>query len=310
MLWRTIAVCSIGLRPFTAAIACDGRTVEDSAIYGVPLCVPTAPTRVLVLDQAVSLGAALDVGLPVVGAPLDLMGDEALRERALQYGVESIGVVVEPNLERMVALQPDLIIGYVGNSALAAGLYPQLSQIAPTMLEVSADWRNYYMILAAMTGAEDRIADEFAAYDARVADVRARMPDTTVSIVRITSWDFQVYLDYPGAYAPFAVASEAGLRRTDYETTDEPEPGMRRPDWEELGELDGEILLYIVGGTNDSDVSGRHEEVIDNPLWQMLPAVQAGRVHRVDHGTWMEFSGLASAHSVLDDLERFVIGTE
>jgi iron complex transport system substrate-binding protein len=33
-------------------------------------------------------------------------------------------------------------------------------------------------------------------------------------------------------------------------------------------------------------------------------------VHRVGHGTWMQFSGLDSAHQVLDDLERYVIGEE
>ena len=46
--------------------------------------------------------------------------------------------------------------------------------------------------------------------------------------------------------------------------------------------------------------------MIGNPLWSMLPAVRAGNVHRVDPGTWMEFSGAASAHRVLDDIERFV----
>ena len=85
---------------------------------------------------------------------------------------------------------------------------------------------------------------------------------------------------------------------------------MKRPGWEELAELDGDVLLYIVGGTNDSDKDGRHEEVLNNPLWQMLPAVRSGDVHRVGHGTWMQFSGLDSAHQVLDDLERYVIGEE
>ncbi len=71
--------------------------------------------------------------------------------------------------------------------------------------------------------------------------------------------------------------------------------------------LDGDILLYIVGGVNNSATSGRHEEVLANPLWQMLPAVKAGRVHRLDPAIWMEFSGVGSAHRVLDDVERFVV---
>ncbi len=134
------------------------------------------------------------------------------------------------------------------------------------------------------------------------------MPDTPVSVLRITSWDFQVYLDAPVAYAPFEIMRQAGVRRGAYETTDDPGLAMKRPDWEDLAALDGEVLLYIVGGTNDSDRNGRLEEVLGDPHWRMLPAVRAGRAHRIDHGPWMEFNGLASANRVLDDLERFVIG--
>ena len=39
-------------------------------------------------------------------------------------------------------------------------------------------------------------------------------------------------------------------------------------------------------------------------------AVQAGRVHRVDAATWMEFSGAGSAHRVLDDVERYLLEGE
>ncbi|WP_118138356.1 iron-siderophore ABC transporter substrate-binding protein [Oceanicella sp. SM1341] len=291
-----------------AAQACEGTLIEEAAVYDAPLCVPAAPARVVVLDASFGLGIALDVDLPVAGAPLELMSNEALAEEARARGVTSIGAVTEPSLERIVGLAPDLIIGFPGNEALAASIYPQVSQLAPTLLYTSADWRAFYGVLARLTGHEEEIAERFAAYDARLADIRARMPDTTVSVLRITSWDFQVYLDSPGAYAPFAVMRDAGVRRSAYETTEDPAEVLRRPDWEELAALDGEVLLYIIGGTNDSATNGRQEEVFSDPLWQLLPAVQAGRVHAIDPATWMEFSGLASANRVLDDLETYVIG--
>lgn len=291
-----------------SALACDGQLLDEATIFGAPLCVPTAPKRVVVLDASVSLGAGMDVELPIVGAPLELMSNERLKEQAKARGITSIGLVTEPSLERIVALKPDLIVGFTGSWSMAAGVHSQLSQIAPTLLDTGIDWRAFYMTLAKLTGRQSAVADKLRAYEARLAEVRSRMPDIKVSIIRITSWDFQVYLDTPRAYAPFAVAREAGLKRTEYETTSDPDVSMTRPDWEDLAQLDGDVLLYIVGGTNDSDVSGRHEQVISNPLWQMLPAVRNKRVYRVDHATWMEFSGLASAHKVLDDLERYVIG--
>lgn len=302
----TLCVCHLY---GTGAHACDERLVEDPEVYAAPICLPSEPQRVVVLDASFGLGISLDVGLPVVGAPLDRMSDEALKARAETAGTTSTGFVTEPSLETIVALQPDLIVGFPGSVSMAAGIYPMVSQLAPTLLYTSIDWKHFYTLMAGFTGAEEQVGADLAAFDARLADLRARMPDTTVSVLRITSWDFQVYLDSPVTYAPFEIMRQAGVRRSAYETTDDPSLSMKRPDWEELAQLDGDIMLYIVGGTNASAEDGRHEEVLANPLWQMLPAVAAGNVHRVDHADWMEFSGLASAHRILDDLERLVIGT-
>lgn len=299
----TLAVWTAG-----AAAACDGRVIDSPAVYAAPLCVPEAPQRVVVLDASFALGIGLDTGLPIVGAPLARMSDAPLGERAAAASVANIGAVDQPSIETIVALRPDLIIGFPGDPALAAAIYPQVSRVAPTLLYAGLDWRDFQFLLAGLTGRTEETAARFAEYDARLADLRARMPDTTVSVLRITSWDFQVYLDAPVAYAPFEIMRQAGVRRSAYETTDDPDLSMKRPDWEDLAALDGDVLLYIVGGTNDSDKDGRLEEVLADPLWQMLPAVRAGRVHRIGHGPWMEFNGLASAHRVLDDLERFVMG--
>ena len=308
-MFRTIstAICALVLS-VTTAVACDGRLIDDDRFFGAPLCVPERPQRVVVLDQSFSLGIGMELGLPIIGAPLTRMSDENLLQKAQDAGIEDLGFVTKPNLERIVALQPDLIVGFTGNPGLAESVYPMLSSLAPTLLDVSGDWRGYYDVIGQLSGQEDKVAGLFEAYNARLEEVRAKVPDTKVSILRITSWDFQVYTDSPAAYAPFDIVAEAGVLRSDFETAPDG-PSLKRPDWEELAGLDGDILLYIVGGTNDSDVDGRHEEVIENPLWALLPAVRNDRVHRIDPATWMEFSGLISAHRVLDDIERLITDT-
>lgn len=285
------------------AVACDGRRYDGPGVMGSPLCLPWTPQRIVALDPTFSLGMALELGLPVIGAPLSGMSDAALKARAEAAGVADLGTFEQPSIERIIALAPDLI---VGSGFLGEQAYRTAARLAPTVLVTPEDWKAFFGILADVTGRGEAARDAFAAYDRRVADIRARMPDVTVSVVRITPWDFQVYLDAPNAYGPFAVMREAGVRRSAYETGSDG-PTVKRPDWEELAALDGDVLLYIVGGANDSDRSGRHEEVVSNPLWQMLPAVKTHRMHRVDAATWMEFSGLASAHKVLDDIERLIL---
>lgn len=298
--WLLVAAVLVLAGP--AHAACDGRLMESPFILHAPVCVPKDPARIVVVDPTFSLGMGLELGLPIVGAPLRLMSDRILRDEAVRRGVADLGSYFEPSIERLVALKPDLIIG----SSLTDSAYPLLSQLAPTLMISAVNWKTYLSQLAQATGREQKAAELLAAYEARVAAMKPRIPNQPVSVVRITSWDFQVNLDAPDSYGPFSVLRDVGVRRTDYETA-QGTTTLKRPDWEELDNLQGDVLLYIVGGANNSDTNGRHEEVLSNPLWRMLPAVKAGRVHRVDAATWMEFSGIASANRVLDDVERFVI---
>lgn len=299
-------LATLGLAVFLPAVAlsqtCGGRLLEGADYIGTPLCIPSDPQRILVIDPTFSLGMSLELGLPVVAAPLTGMSDARLKAEAGAKGVTDIGFMLEPSIEAVVSAQPDLIIG----SAMAESQLAMLNQIAPTVLITPQNWRDYYLALARIAGREDMLTGLMATLDARIRDVRTRVPQTTVSVLRITPWDFQVYLDGPDAWAPFALLHELGVKRSAYEMQTDP-AGLKRPDWEEIAGLDGEMLLYIIGGANDSAESGRWQEVSGNPLWQMLPAVSAGRVFPLDPGTWMEFSGIGSAHRVLDDVERLVI---
>lgn len=290
----------------STAQACDGRLIDSSDILGEPVCVPEKAERIVVLDPAFSLGMTLELDLPVVGAPLFGMSDKQLLAEAQTRSVENLGAFTEPSIEKIVGLKPDLIIG---SGMLGPEAQALASKIAPTVMITANDWKSYYRMVGTISGTSEKVEKALSDYEARAAALRARMPQVTVSVVRITSWDFQVYLDGPDAYAPFAIMEDAGVKRTAYETRTEG-PTVKRPDWEDLAALNGDILLYIVGGANNSDTNGRHEEVLGNPLWQMLPAVAAGKVHRVDAATWMEFSGIASANRVLDDIERYIMARQ
>lgn len=284
---------------------CTGRIFDKPTVLNSPLCLPAEPERIAVLVPTFSLGMPIELSMPVVGAPLYGMSDEILKEKAIAAGVTDLGSFMEPSIEKLIALQPDLIIGsgFLGEEA-----YQRASQIAPTAFVTAVNWKEHYRTIAEIGGRSEALTELFADYDRRVAAVRERVPkDVKVSVVRITPTQFQVYLDKPDTWAPFDVLREAGVKRTAFETSDADEP-MKRLDFEGLAALEGDILLYIVGGSNDSATSGRHEAVLANPLWQMLPAVKAGRVYRVDPATWMEFNGIASAHKVLDDIETYIIG--
>jgi iron complex transport system substrate-binding protein len=298
-----IALLGILSAAAPAAAACNGREITTN-IQPAPVCVPNQPQRIIALDTYYNLGMGLELGAPIVGAPLFGLGDKKLEAAARAASVADIGHVSQPSPERIIALKPDLILG---DASMHGRAYQTASQIAPTVLISVQNWRDYYATVAAVTG-RTGVADEaFKAYEKRAAEIRQRVPDIKVSVVRIIPGGFQVYVDGPGAYAPFSVLRDAGVRRSAYETTTD-DTVLKRPDWEGLAALDGDVLLYAIGGAHHGDPTGKLEsEVLSNPLWQMLPAVKAGRAYRVDPVTWVEFSGLGSANRVLDDVERYIV---
>lgn len=283
---------------------CNGRTISHG-VFDAPICAPQTPQRVVVLDPFYSLGMALELGVPVTGAPLLTAPDAELRGRAQAASVHDIGDSRQPNLERIISLDPDLILGDV---QLHAQFYDKLTRIAPTALIDTADWKEYFVTVGEVTNRSESTANALRVFEERVAAIRARMPhDTEVSVVRIAPHGFHVYLDGPSAYAPYGILREVGVKRTAYETTTDGSV-LKRPDWEEIAALQGDILLYVVAAGNSPGQDDALEETtVSNPFWQLLPAVRSGHAHRVDKAHWFGFNSVASAHRVLDDVERYIL---
>lgn len=300
---RLLAVLAALMALPEAARACEGQLITEHVMNG-PVCVPAAPKRIVTLDPLLTLGLFFELGVPVLATTYPGIQDEGIRAAAETAKVADVGHPYEPSLERILALKPDLIIGA---SYIHAGLYDKLSRIAPTLLIDHVDWKTHLRLIARIGGRLEQAEADLTAYEKRAAAIKARMPGLKLSAVWIKPGGFNVFLDGPAAYAPYAVLREAGVKRTAYETTSDDKVD-KRPDWEEIAALDGDVLLYVVtSGTNETPDDQLAAETVANPLWQLLPAVQAGRAYRVDRATWMGFHGVVSAQRVLDDVERYIL---
>ncbi|MCG8351263.1 MAG: iron-siderophore ABC transporter substrate-binding protein [Chloroflexales bacterium] len=271
-----------------------------------PVCLPLSPQRIVTLDPFYSLQNSIQLGLPVIASATGDGGasfPEALTTEETA-GIEPIGQFDAPNLETIAALNPDLIIG---DAFFHEERVDLLNAIAPTVLITTPDWKQWIHTIAEAAGNPNRAAEGFEEYNVRITEIEPRLRDIEVSFVRLLpGGEFQVYLDGPSAYAPFSVLAEAGVRRTAFETTDT-DTVLIRPDFEGIPNLTGDVLLYTVGGVNDV-VEGDDlvNEVTSNPIWQQLPAVQAGEAYRVNTAHWMGFGGLRSANAILDDVEAYL----
>lgn len=286
----------------TAAPASDTETRLITHAEG-ETAVPMNPQRIVALDSFFTLTPLVEFGAPVVGA-MTLSEDVPYPGLTAEEsaGIENIGTTT-PNLESIAALKPDLIIGV----DFAEAPYEQLSQIAPTVIldTSSLDWKAQHLALGEATGRVEAAQAGIAEYEARVAELKERLPDLTVSFISNSGETPLVYLSGDQAWAPIRIMDDLGIKRPEREYGDDFALSLSP---ELLPEVKGDVLLYTAGYPGMDDPSReRMSEWLDSPLWQEIPAVGAGRAYQVDGGCWEVFGGLRSANCVLDEIEKFLL---
>ncbi|MEL7408092.1 MAG: iron-siderophore ABC transporter substrate-binding protein, partial [Cyanobacteria bacterium J06558_2] len=142
----------------------DCRVVEH--VMGES-CIPHTPQRVIILHPN-PLANSLALGIQPIAAAFyrGVSALDIIQAKAPQ--IESVGDLNSPNIEKILSLKPDLIISY---SSLE-NIYPQLSQIAPTVvLNLTFPYPSWKEQLRELAG----ILDKQAAYEQLMADYQQRI---------------------------------------------------------------------------------------------------------------------------------------
>lgn len=188
-------------------------------------------------------------------------------------------------------------------------IYPQLSQIAPTVFSetIRGRWQENFMLWAEAVNRKaegERLLQE---WDRRLEDFRQKAGDKLnlqVSLVRFMPGHVRIL--YKDTFAG-SILEEIGFRRP---------PAQDKADFaaevtkERIPEMDGDILFYYTYEPGDGQASQIEKEWTNDPLWKNLSVVKAGKAYRVDDVIWNTAGGILAAHRLLDDLYRYVLGTE
>jgi iron complex transport system substrate-binding protein len=297
-----LAACASGGEPSaTDAAATDAaattRVVEH--LLGTAT-VPAEPQRVVTLE-AESLDPVLALGVTPVGT-----GTFADRIPIPGYlnapeGMEEVGAG-EPDLERVAALEPDLIIGM--NWAVEP-VQSELEQIAPTVaLDGNAsNWKSNLAIVGEALGRTDEADALLADYEARAAELAEtlgdRLDETVVSVVRFREDEVLLYVrsSFSGI-----VLDDVGLPRPESQDVAGEETSIP-VSAEQIPQMDGDVIfIFTLGETGQAQFDAFEA----NPLWERLGAVQSGRVHEVSLEYW-NGPNILAANALLDDLTRHLV---
>jgi iron complex transport system substrate-binding protein len=246
--------CAAGVA-CAAAVGCS-RTKKDA---------PAVAARV------VSLSPSTTEALFAIGAGSNVVG----RSRYCDYPPEAlalpqVGGYVDPNLEAILALRPDLVVGARGpagtkyTDALAshgvATLFPETESLAA----IDAMIRD----LGARTGHVEEAARETARLDAHIAAI-AKATSWLPKVRALLVFGIEpVVVAGPGGFPDEVIAKAGGVNAVT-EGTAYPTLGMER-----VIALDPDVIL------DAAIMEGKGAERItkDAPGWREVRAVQRGRV--------------------------------
>jgi iron complex transport system substrate-binding protein len=264
--------------------------------------IPANPQRVVVLDGPV-LDACFALGITPVGATTGVA--DAPWPAYLgpgTAGIANVGDIAEPNLEKIAALEPDLIISL---SFRHEAIYEQLSGIAPTVLSPfdSAGWRDGFLFYADALNRNAEAPAIVAAFDARTAELTANLgetiEETTVSVIRVLTGEVR---SYQASSFSGIVLEAVGLPRP--ESQQGTEDTWLPQSMEQLNEVDASVIFVTLwSGSTQDDLN----QLLDNPLWATLSAVQANTVYQVPDEYWMTAIGYLAANLILDDLQLYLV---
>ncbi|WP_353706970.1 ABC transporter substrate-binding protein [Cellulosimicrobium sp. ES-005] len=278
-LAATLAACSAGTEPGTdgadPSAAADGWSWTSSG-YGTTYALDEAPDSLVV--DGYTAAALWDYGV----RPAGVFGYGFSDAGALSIGnarvdeMEVVGADAELNLEKLLALEPDLVIGF-GNEDGTAWTWwddtvtEEATAVAPfvgmrfsgrPVVEVIED---YASLAEALGGDVDspEVAEAKAAFDERLDTLRGIAAEKPLTILPLNGAE-QLWVGQKNL-GQLALLEELGF------TIGGPQDqeGWAELSWERVPDHPADLVLSYTG----SD-----EAMAANPVYAGLPAVQAGQV--------------------------------
>jgi len=265
--------------------------------------VPTNPKQIVALDfYAIESLLAMDIEPQGVIPP----DSKPHLQKPLQ-DIPKVGLPI--NVEKVLQLQPDLILG----STYSEDIYDQLSQIAPTILaeyDGSDSWKEIHQTVGEAVNQREKAEQVLADYRSRLERLREKLGNRadTIEISVIRIYPDRISLIQKGSFSG-SILEDANLPRPPSQRSSEVGRHISK---EQLSLADGDVI-FVWNHTNTEQERRKTKSVIQelqvDPLWSKLEAVQQGKVYQVNGGHWIG-SGPIAANLVIDDLFRYLLEEE
>ncbi|PUU90235.1 iron-hydroxamate ABC transporter substrate-binding protein [Halanaerobium sp.] len=250
----------------TAFTAGAEETITYESENG-PIEVPANPERVIVLSSFTGNVLALDV---------NLVGVDSWSKNNPNYDLKGIPAVTDDNLEKILELNPDLIIGLSNIKNI-----DRLSQIAPTVTYTygKLGYLEQHLEIAKLLNKEEEAREWIADFKSRAEAAGEKIKDkigedATVTVIENFNKELYVFGDN-WARGTEILYQEMELEMPERVKELALEDGFHALSYEVLPEIVGDYL--IISKNTETDTSFQETETYQN-----IPAVENGRVFEAD----------------------------
>ncbi len=220
-------------------------------------------------------------------------------------GTQKLGVVTDPDMEALLALQPDVI--YIDKEYSSKDL-AKFEQIAPTIV-IDMDqgtWQDQLKEIATHVGLEKKADTFIADYDTKAAQVSTLIhsrlgADAKVMAIRMTPKELRVMSTArplgPIMFEDLKLQMADGIDKI---SKDEPYQVISK---EVLPDFNADAIFVIISKGNDAQTN--FDELEKYPLWLNLKAVKNKHVYVLDGQKWLDYSSLGQQMALEDATQLF-----
>ncbi|PYI54305.1 ABC transporter substrate-binding protein [Paenibacillus flagellatus] len=205
---------------------------------------------------------------------------------------EEVGLISQVNMERVLGLKPDLVIGEpLFHTQLAPTMEQAGIPFAILTIKTMDDMRDNALLLGDIVGQADAAAAGVSRMNERIKQITDRVPDTKPTYALLTFMMNTVSLQ-KGSSIALDVADRLNMRNV----AGSVESGLATESvpfsMEKLVELDPDFLFFVVHGTDEEGRQALRSNLQSNGAWTALRAVKADKYRFIPSELFVNNPGL------------------
>lgn len=278
--------------------------MKEITYLGNTYQVPENVERIVIAGTMEAMEDATALKVEPVGA-ITLAGEFPEIFKAAMGKAESIGEKQQPNFEKILELQPDVILG---TSKFPEEVVQKLEEIATTILvsHISSDWQDNLMLMAQLGDKEEEAKSLLAQYDKDLQSAKTTLvkefEDDTVMTLRIRGGQMFVYPE--DVFFNPSLYNELGL---DVPEVIQKAKAQEVISIEQLAQVNPDYLFIQVQQSGNQENEQAYEELKKNPIIQNITAFKNDHVYINIVDSLLEGGTVFSKIEFLKALEQDVL---